>query len=424
VCTSALVGERTLSLPKINLVVIGHKDHGKSTLIGRLLYDSQAIHPTKLQEIKDELAQAGSAEFEFSFLVDSLEEEREGGLTIDIMHIPFKTETFEYHIIDCPGHREFIKNMITGASQADTAILVVSAKEGIEAQTKQHLFLATTLGITQLVIAVNKMDRVNYREVTFHQVTSELEAVLTSLNIDAKIVPVSAIHGDNIFTESTRMPWYHGYTLIKTLDQSIQPVNLPVNKPLRGTVQDVYDINNKPLIICKIISGILKTNDTVVFFPSLTQGQVEKIESYGSNTDSAIPGDSVGVVVNGINSPARGEVISTSKNPPPIVHTFTAQVILLSDLELKNGDNVTVRYGTAVKPCRILKIITKIDPVNLTIQEETPEQIGPGDVGTIRFQALEPMILERFSETPELGRFVIEGARGASAAGIVMDIEN
>jgi elongation factor 1-alpha len=412
-----------MSLPKINLVVIGHKDHGKSTLIGRLLYDSQAIHPTKLQEIKDELAQAGSAEFEFSFLVDSLEEEREGGLTIDIMHVPFKTKTFEYQIIDCPGHREFIKNMITGASQADTAILLVSAKEGIEAQTKQHLFLATTLGISQLVIAVNKMDLVKYSEEAFQRITSELKTVLTSLNLNAEIVPVSAIHGDNVFSESKNMPWYRGHTLIKTLDQSVEPANLPINKPLRGTIQDVYNVDDKPLIICKIASGTLKTGDTIIFYPSLAQGQVEKIESFGSNRYSASPGDSIGIIINGINPP-RGEVISNTINQPSIVRAFTAQVILLSDLELREGDDVTIRYGTAAKQCRIMKIVIKIDPVNLTIQKEHPEHLRPGDVGTIRFQAMEPMTLERFSETPELGRFIIEGVRGAGAAGIVMDIDS
>jgi elongation factor 1-alpha len=411
-----------MSLPKINLVVIGHKDHGKSTLIGRLLYDSQSIHPTKLQEIKHELAQAGSTTFELSFLVDSLEEEREGGLTIDIMHIPFKTETFEYHIIDCPGHREFIKNMITGASQADTAILVVSAKEGIEAQTKQHLFLATTLGITQMVIVINKMDRVNYREEAFKHVTAELETLLTSLNLDVAIVPVSAMQGDNVFSESQNMPWYRGRTLIRTLDQTVQPANLPQNKPLRGTVQDVYDIDGASLIICKIATGVLNTGDTITFHPSHAEGQVAKIESFGSDRHSAAPGDSVGVIINGIGPPERGEVISTPANPPLIVHTFTAQVILLSDLELKQDDEVMVRYGTAVKRCRILKMMEKVDPVNLTIQEVNPDQLHVGDVGTVCFQALEPMILERFSETPELGRFVIEGSRGAGAAGIVLDV--
>lgn len=411
-----------MSLPKINLVVIGHKDHGKSTLIGRLLYDSQAIHPTKLQEIKNELAQSGSTNFEFSFLVDSLEEEREGGLTIDIMHIPFKTETFEYHIIDCPGHREFIKNMITGASQAETAILVVSAKEGIEAQTKQHLFLAKTLGITQLMIVVNKMDRVNYQEDAFKQVTDELKNILTSLNLNAEIVPVSAIHGDNVFSESRNMPWYRGYTLIKTLDRTIQPANLPKNKPLRGTVQDIYDIDGFPLIICKIATGVLKTGDTIVFHPSQATGQVVKIESFGSDRHSAAPGDSVGVFVKDINPPERGEVFSTPENPPPIVHTFTAQVILLADLELKQNDETTIRYGTAAKRCRILKMVERVDPVTLTIQEETPERLRVGDVGTIRFQAIEPMILERFSETPELGRFIIEGTKGAGAAGIVLEV--
>ena len=165
-------------LPKINLVVIGHKDHGKSTLIGRLLYDSKAILEQKLQEIRTELEGTSKQEFKFAFLLDSLEEERKGGLTIDIMQTPFKSKKFFYTIIDCPGHKEFIKKMLTGASQADAAVLVVSAKEGIEDQTKQHAFLAKTLGISQLVVAVNKMDQIDYRESVFAKTCKNLEDIL------------------------------------------------------------------------------------------------------------------------------------------------------------------------------------------------------------------------------------------------------
>ena len=227
-------------LPKINLVVIGHKDHGKSTLIGRLLYDSKAILEQKLQEIQTELERSGKKEFEFAFLLDSLEEERKGGLTIDIIQTPFKSKKYAYTVIDCPGHREFIKKMLTGASQADAAVLVVSAKEGIEAQTRQHAFLAKTLGITQLVVAINKMDQIGYQESVFAKTCQILDEILKPMGFKrVPNVPISALNGDNVFAKSKNMKWYNGLTLIDTLDDTVKPVQLPFNKPLRGCVQDL-----------------------------------------------------------------------------------------------------------------------------------------------------------------------------------------
>ena len=354
-------------LPKINLVVIGHKDHGKSTLVGRLLYDSKAILEQKLQEIRTELERTGKKEFEFAFLLDSLEEERKGGLTIDIMQTPFKSKKYFYTIIDCPGHREFIKKMLTGASQADAAVLVVSAKEGIEDQTKQHTFLAKTLGITQLVVAINKMDQVGYQESVFTKTSKNLDEVLKPLGFEnvAK-VPISAFNGDNVFIESQKMEWYGGLTLIDTLDKNVKPVQLPLNKPLRGCVQDVYKQENNEIVVCKIETGMLNAGKIVYFSPSAKKGIVKAIETFGSQLEKAKPGDSVGVIIDGVQDVQRGEVISYPENPAKKAKSFIAEIILFSDTEIKNGDVHIIRCGTAERKCKVEKILTEIDPSSST----------------------------------------------------------
>lgn len=413
-----------MNLPKINLVVIGHKDHGKSTLIGRLLYDSNAIPEQKLQEIESELRKSRKDEFKFAFLLDSLEEERKGGLTIDIMQTPFKTKKHHYTIIDCPGHREFIKNMLTGASQADAAILVVSAKEGIQDQTKQHLFLTKTLGINQLIIAVNKMDATNYDEGRFKEISKKLKKILDSLGYKkVPIIPVSALNGDNVFNKSEKMQWYNSLTLTETLDKVINPSTLPINKPLRGCVQDIYELEERKLIICKVEAGVLESGKTVIFNPSGKRGIIKEIEMFGKNVRKAEPGDSVGLLIDGAKEVKRGEVISYPENPAKLVNSFIAEIILFSNIEVRNNHVLTIRCGTAEKKCKVQKILEKIDPINLTLQEASPDSLKNGDVGKVAFSALEPICLEKYSEIPQLGRFVIEGKRGTAAAGIVLEVK-
>ena len=411
-----------MSLPKINLVVVGHKDHGKSTLIGRLLYDSKAILEQKLQEIKNELKESGK-EFEFAFLLDSLEEERKGGLSIDIIQTPFKSKKYFYTIIDCPGHREFIKKMLTGASQADAAVLVVSAKEGIQDQTRQHTFLIKTLGINQLVVAVNKMDEVAYQKSKYDETYRELRKILGSLGYEkTPMIPISALNGDNIFTESKKMEWYTGLTLIKTLDKTISPSTLPVNKPLRGFVQDIYQREGKEIIVCKIETGILETGKVISFNPSGNQGLLKTIGVFGTRTKKAEPGDSVGLFVDGINDIERGEVISYPENKPRKVKNFVAEIILFSDIEIRNGDILTIRCGTAEKKCKVQRILERIDPINLTLDAKFPKVLNGEDVGKVIFSPLEPMCIEKYSEFPPLGRFVVEGKKGTAAAGIVLEM--
>lgn len=414
-------------MPRINLVVVGHKDHGKSTLIGRLLYDSGAIQKQKLDEIQTELKKSGKAKFEFAFLLDSLEEERKGGLTIDIMQTPFKSKKYLYTIIDCPGHKEFIKKMLSGASQADAAVLVVSAKEGIEDQTRHHAFLIKILGIKQLVVAVNKIDAVAYREDLHRGICRELGQILDDLGYyDVPMVPVSAMKGDNIFKKSrARMKWYNGLALIDTLDENMIPRTLPLNKPLRGVVQDVYRSgNNEQIIVCKIQTGTLKPKKTVIFNPSGTKGLVKKILTFGSKAQKAEPGDSVGLILNGIETIERGEVLSYPQNQPPNAKKFTAEMILFSDVQIKNDQELMIRCGTAEKRCKVEKILNEMDPVNLTVDRKLPEVLRSETVGEVEFLALEPLYLEKYSDFPELGRFVVEGRKGTVAAGIVLELQS
>jgi len=410
------------SLSKINLVIIGHKDHGKSTLIGRLLYDSNAVPEQKLQEVEAELKKAGDEGFRFAFLLDTLEEERRGGLTIDIMQTPFKTKKHLYTIIDCPGHREFIKKMFTGASQADAAVLVVSAKEGIQDQTKQHAFLIKTLGIEQLIVALNKMDSANYEEARFKKICEDLVPILSSLGyMNPKIVPLSALNGENVVKKSEKMPWYKGSSLFDTLDETVRPSAPPVDKPLRACAQDVYEIEGKKIVVCKILTGMLEEGKIINFAPSREEGLVKKIEMFGKEIEKAGPGHSVGLIINKLREAKRGEVISYPQNLAKVVRSFVAEMILFSDVEVKNGNVLIIRCGTAENKCKVQKILEKIDPINLTVDAKCPEVLKSGDVGKILFSPLEPMCVEKYSEFPELGRFVVEGPKGTVAAGIVLE---
>ncbi len=412
-----------MSLPKINLVVVGHKDHGKSTLIGRLLYDSKAILEQKLQEIKNELKESGK-EFEFAFLLDSLEEERRGGLSIDIIQTPFKSKKYFYTIIDCPGHREFIKKMLTGASQADAAVLVVSAKEGIQDQTRQHTFLIKTLGINQLVVAVNKMDEVAYQKSKYDETCKELRKILGSLGYEkTPMIPLSALTGDNVLTESKKMEWYKGLTLIEALDNTLSPSALPINKPLRGFVQDIYRHEGEEIIVCKVETGILETGKVICFNPSGKEGLLKAIEVFGTRAKKAEPGDSVGLSVGGINDIERGEVISYTENRPRKVKSFVAEIILFSDIEIRNGDILTIRCGTAEKKCEVQRILNEIDPINLTVRTELPEFLKEESVGEVVLFPLDPLCVEKYSEFPPLGRFVVEGKKGTAGAGLVLEVQ-
>ena len=341
--------------PHMNLVTVGHVDHGKSTLVGRLLYDTGNIKEEELRKIKELAKELKKETFEFAFVMDRLKEERERGLTIDIMHARFDTPKYYFTIIDAPGHRDFVKNMITGASQADAAILVCSAKEGVQEQTKEHIFLIKVLGIQQMVVAINKIDAVNYDQAKFNATKSDVEKLLRSVGYDTSkilFVPTSAYQGDNVAKKSTHTPWYNGPTLFEALDTLVVPPK-PIDKPLRLPIQDVYSITGIGVVpVGRVETGVLKTNETIVFMPSGAKGEVKSIEMHHEQIPEARPGDNVGFSVRGISKTdiKRGDVAGPVNHPPKVAKEFRAQIIVLQH------PNVVTKGYTPVFHCHTAQV--------------------------------------------------------------------
>ena len=418
-------------LPKINLMTAGHVDHGKSTLIGRLLYDAGAIREEELRKLKELAKEYKKETWEFAFIMDRLKEERERGLTIDIMHSPFQTKKYFYTIIDCPGHRDFVKNMITGTSQADAAIFVVSAKpgEGVQEQTKEHAYLMKVMGVNQLVVAINKMDAANYDEKRFNEVVEETKKLLKSIGYDVEkipFVPVSGLKGDNVVKKSENMPWYKGPTLIDAMDATFTPPEQPIDKPLRIPIQDVYSITGVGTVpVGRVETGILKEGDTVVFEPAGVKGEVKSIEMFHKKIPEARPGDNIGFNVRGVskNDVRRGDVCGHPDNPPTVAKEFTAQIIVLQHpTVIAPGYTPVFHIGTASVACKIEEILAKIDPKTGQVVQEKPDYIKTGDAARIRVIPTKPLVVEKQAEIPQLARFAIRDMGMTIAAGVVLDV--
>jgi len=418
-------------LPKINIMTAGHVDHGKSTLLGRLLYDAGAIRDDQLRKLKDKAKELKKETWEFAFVMDRLKEERERGLTIDIMHQPFESKKYFYTIIDCPGHRDFVKNMITGTSQADAAIFVVSAKEGegVQEQTKEHAFLLKVMGVNQMVVAVNKMDTTNYDEKRYNTVVEETKKLLTSIGFKTDgipFVPVSGLIGDNVAKKSDKMSWYKGPTLVDAMDATITQPELPIDKPLRIPIQDVYTITGVGTVpVGRVETGILKTGDKLIFEPSGALGEVKTIEMFHKQQPEAKPGDNIGFNVRGLGKgdAKRGDVAGHPKNPPTVVKEFTAQIIVLQHPTVMTAGYTPVFHlGTASVACKIEEIIAKIDPKTGAVVKEKPDFVKTGDAAKIKVIPSKPMVVEKQADIPQLARFAIRDMGMTVAAGMVLEI--
>ncbi|MEM7827019.1 MAG: translation elongation factor EF-1 subunit alpha [Candidatus Aenigmatarchaeota archaeon] len=411
----------------LNLVTIGHVDHGKSTLVGRLLYDSGAIRDDVLRKLQEIAKEMKKETFEFAFIMDRLKEERERGLTIDIMHQRFDTPKYYFTIIDCPGHRDFVKNMITGTSEADGAILVVSAKEGVQEQTKEHVYLTKVLGVNQMVVAINKMDAVNYKEDAFKKVKEDVEKLLKGVGYKTDkmlFVPTSAYKGDNVVKKSEHMAWYKGPTIIEALDTFEIPER-PVDKPLRIPVQDVYSITGVGTVpVGRVETGVLKKGDRVVFMPSNVTGEVKSIEMHHEEIPEAKPGDNIGFNVRGVNKDQikRGDVVSKPETAPKPVKEFTAQIIVLNHPSvISKGYTPVFHCHTAQVACVITEILKKIDPKTGETKQEKPDYIKTGDAAIIKVKPTKPLVIEKQSEFPQLARFAIRDMGQTVAAGVCID---
>jgi len=400
----------------INVVIVGHVDHGKSTLIGRLLYDSETLPEDKLAEMQ-KLLEEYKKSFEFAYFLDSFEEELQEERTIDTTRVLFKGKNY-YTIVDVPGHKEFIKNMLTGACHAQVAILVVSAPDGVQEQTGRHAFLLRMLGIKRSLVAINKMDLVDYSEEVFQEVKKETTQLLSPLGYSrARFIPISAMEGDNVYKASGRMEWYQGPTLIQALDGiELEKIS---EKPLRFVVQDIFHLDSEKVVVGRVESGTLKVGDDLIFQPSGVKGTIEKIKVYPDGVEAVGLGDSVGVVME--CEVKRGNVGGQTENPPVPVDSFLAEVVLLEGT-LKRGDEFEMKCGTKKTRCVVNEIKERINSETGEVVEKNTQEIGENEAATIVFKT-EPLVVEKFSEIPELGRFVLTSRGKNIGAGVVLDIE-
>ena len=415
--------------PHINIITAGHVDHGKSTLIGRLLFDSGALSEEELRKLKELAKEVKKETFEFAFVMDQLKEERLRGLTIDLMYRSFTTDKYYFTLIDCPGHRDFVKNMITGASQADAAILVVSAKDGVQEQTREHLYLCKVLGINQIVCVINKMDTVNWDEKRYNEVKEEVSKLLQGLGYDVSkipFVPVSAYLGDNVVKKSENMPWYTGPVFIKALDEAIAPPEKPVDKPLRIPIQDVYSITGVGTVpVGRVESGVLKPGDKIIFMPSGVEGEVKSIEMHHKPLDKAEPGDNIGFNVRGVGKTdiKKGDVAGHPDNPPTVAKEFTAQIVVLQHpTVITRGYTPVFHIHTTHVAGKIIDIPKKLDPKTGAVVEENPEMLKPGDAAIIKVQPLQPVAIEKQADFPGLAKFAIRDMGKTIAAGMCIDL--
>jgi elongation factor 1-alpha len=421
----------------VNLVVIGHVDSGKSTSTGHLIYKCGGIDERTIEKFEKEAKQIGKESFKYAWVLDKLKAERERGITIDIALWKFESDKYSFTIIDAPGHRDFIKNMITGTSQADVAILVVSAGQGEfeagigkDGQTREHALLAYTMGIKQVIVGINKMDTVNYSEERFNDIKKEVIDYLKKIGFNEKkinVVGYSGFAGDNLIVKSDKMGWYKGDTLLEALDKVDSPVR-PLEKPLRLPLQDVYKITGVGTVpVGRVETGILKPGMLVTFAPANITTECKSVEMHHQQLEEAIPGDNVGFNVKNISvkDVRRGHVVGDSKNDPPKeTVSFNAQVIILNHPnKIQAGYCPVLDCHTSHIACKFEKLISKIDRRTGKEQEAEPKEIKNQEAAIVLLVPQKGMVVETFAEYPPLGRFAVRDMKQTVAVGVIKSVE-
>jgi len=421
----------------VNLVVIGHVDSGKSTSTGHLIYKCGGIDERTIAKFEKEAEEMGKASFKYAWVLDKLKAERERGITIDIALWKFESETSVFTIIDAPGHRDFIKNMITGTSQADVAILMIASPTGEfesgwskDGQTREHALLAFTMGVKQMICCCNKMDAkgADYKEDRYIEIKNEVSSYLKQVGYKIETVPfipISGWVGDNMLEMSENMPWYKGQYLLQALDD-IKPPKRPVLKPLRLPLQDVYKISGIGTVpVGRVETGVIKPNMNVTFGPLGTSTDVKSVEMHHEQVAEAIPGDNVGFNVKGLSVTdiKRGYVASDSKNVPAMnTDWFKAQVIVMNHPgQIMNGYAPVLDCHTTHIACKFTEIENKMDKRTGKVTEEFPKSIKSGDAAIVRLTPSKPMVVEAFSEFPPLGRFAVRDMKQTVAVGVVKE---
>jgi elongation factor 1-alpha len=421
----------------VNIVVIGHVDAGKSTTTGHLIYKCGGIDKRTIEKFEKEAAELGKGSFKYAWVLDKLKAERERGITIDIALWKFTTEKYEFTIIDAPGHRDFIKNMITGTSQADVAVLVIASGTGeFEAgiakngQTREHALLSFTLGVKQMICAINKMDdkSVNYSEDRYNEIKNEVSGFLKKIGYNPNkipFIPISGWNGDNMLERSTNMGWWKGPTLLDALD-NIVPPKRPIEKALRVPLQDVYKIGGIGTVpVGRVETGVLKPGMVVTFAPPMITTEVKSVEMHHEAVEQAIPGDNVGFNIKNVSVKElrRGYVAGDSKKSPPSgAETFDAQVIVMNHKNIMAGYAPVLDCHTAHVACKFTTIRDKIDRRTNKITEATPKSVKTGDSCVVTLTPQRPLCVETFKDFPPLGRFAVRDMRMTVAVGVIKGV--
>merc|ERR1711957_953180 len=422
---------------RLNLVVIGHVDSGKSTSTGHLIYKCGGIDARTIEKFEKEANESGKGSFKYAWVLDKLKAERERGITIDIALWKFESSKRTYTVIDAPGHRDFIKNMITGTSQADAAVLMIASGEGEfeagfskDGQTREHALLAQTMGVGQMIVAINKMDTSKYSEKRYLEIKSELSIYLKKVGYNpAKIqfVPISGWVGDNMIDRSENMTWYKGPILLDALDELNAPKR-PTDKPLRLPLQDVYKISGIGTVpVGRVETGVIMPNTNITFGPMGTSTDCKSVEMHHESVAEAIPGDNVGFNVKNlsVSDIKRGFVASDTKREPAMdTEYFKAQGIVMNHPgKIMNGYAPVLDCHTCHIACKFTEIENKMDKRTGTITEEFPKSIKSGDAGIVRMTPSKPMVVEAFNAFPPLGRFAVRDMKQTVAVGVIKETE-
>lgn len=418
--------------PNMNVVFVGHVDAGKSTTVGRILFDSGVVSEQEMTKLRQEAEKYGKRGFEFAYVMDQIRESRERGVTIDLAYKKIMTPKYQVTIIDAPGHRDFVKNMITGTSQADAAFLVIAAPAGVQPQTKEHLWLLRTMGLQNLCIVVNKMDAVEYKEETFNKVKEEVSNVVKSVGYKLEkvtFIASSGIEGDNVVKKSAKMPWYKGPTIIEQIDLFPQP-ELPTGLPMRMPVQDVYEITGIGTVpVGKVETGIMKVGQKIKVLPGRTgkgiDGEIRTIEMHHEAMPEALAGDNVGVNIRGVGKKdiARGDVICAADKPVPIVEEFIAQIAVINHpTVLAKGYTPVFHVHTAQVPCQFVELLEQIDPRTGQVMKQNPDFLKNGDVAKVKIRPQGNLCMETQKDNQFMARFAVRDAGQTVAAGVCIEI--
>ena len=422
--------------PHLNMIITGHIDNGKSTTMGHFLMDLGVVDERTIQQHAEESEKTGKGDtFKYAWVMDNIKDERERGITIDLAFQKFETPKYFFTLIDAPGHRDFVKNMITGASEADCAVLVLSAKEGETdtavapgGQAREHAFLLKTLGVSQIIIAINKMDVSNYSEDAFKAAKEKGEKLVKSVGykIDSvPVVPVSGWKGDNLVKKSENMKWWTGKTLLETFDEFKMPEK-PIGKPLRVPIQDVYTITGVGTVpVGRVETGKMKAGDKIVIMPSGAPGEIKSIETHHTEMPSAEAGDNIGFNLRGVEKKdiKRGDVMGTPDSPPKVANEFRAQIIIIHHpTALAPGYTPVMHAHTTQVAATLTAFEAKINPATGAVEEENPKFLKVGDSAIVKIKPVRPTCIESFKDFPEMGRFALRDMGATIAAGIVKEI--